>query len=99
MAQILTPVSGSQNSILNTDGSVNTPPPINPAGYYFIDWSKLNKVEDLILLLSAVGFNFNPSHPSFETIKGFLDLNNPVVPQQQPIGEKVDMKLPKLNKV
>jgi hypothetical protein len=99
MAQILTAVSGSQNSILNTDGSVNTPPPINPAGYYFIDWSKLTKVEDLILLLSAVGFNFNPSHPSFETIKGFLDLNNPIVPQQQPVGEKVDIKLPKINKV
>jgi len=33
MTQILTPVSGSQNSILNTDGSQKTEPTINPAGY------------------------------------------------------------------
>lgn len=79
MAQILTAVSGSQNSILNTDGSQKTEPAINPAGYYFIDWKKLNKVEDLILILAAVGFNFSPSHPHFENLKPLLDLDSPQI--------------------
>ena len=80
MTQILTSVSGSENSILNTDGSKKTEPTINPAGYYFIDWKKLNKIEDLILILAAVGFNFSPSHPHFESIKPLLDLNSPQIP-------------------
>jgi hypothetical protein len=80
MTQILTPVSGSDNSILNTDGSQKTEPTINPAGYYFIDWSKLKRIEDLILILDAVGFNFSPSHPHFERLKPFLDYNSVQIP-------------------
>lgn len=80
MTQILTPVSGSDNSILNTDGSQKTEPTINPAGYYFIDWRKLTKIEDLIIILDAVGFNFSPSHPRFENVKPFLDYNSVQIP-------------------
>ena len=80
MAQILTPVSGSQNSILNTDGSQKTEPTINPAGYYFIDWRKLTKIEDLIIILDAVGFNFSPANPRFENVKPFLNLDSPQIP-------------------
>lgn len=80
MTQILTLVSGSDNSILNTDGSQKTEPTINPAGYYFIDWRKLTKIEDLIIILDAVGFNFSPSHPRFENVKPFLDFTSPQIP-------------------
>jgi hypothetical protein len=80
MAQIITSVSGSDNSILNTDGSQKTEPIINPAGYYNIDFRKLTKVDDLILILDAVGFNFSPSHPHFERLKPFLDYTSPQIP-------------------
>lgn len=84
MAQILTETTGSINEIggykINkTIGDTE----INPKGFYFVDWNKMSNVSDLVTILAAVGFNFSPSHPHFDTIKPLLDLENPVIPNQQ----------------
>jgi hypothetical protein len=64
---------------------------------YLIDFSRCTSVNDLMIILSSIGFTFSPYHPGFENLKPFLDLDNPIPsrqPQAQP--EKKDLKLPKL---
>lgn len=51
---------------------------------YAVNWNKLEKVEDLILILASIGFVFGTQHAHFNTIKHLLDTDNPIYPQQQP---------------
>lgn len=44
---------------------------------YLVDFSKLASVNDLILILSAMGISFPGNHPFIENIKPFLNLDNP----------------------
>ena len=46
--------------------------------FFFVDWSKMNKVEDMVLVLSAMGFGIASDNPYFETLKPFLNLDNPI---------------------
>jgi hypothetical protein len=80
MEQFLTPTSGS--SLLNVDGAQPNQNQINPNAYYFVNWNKLQNIQDLILILASVGFNFSPSHPAFEDIKHLLELDKPALPPQ-----------------
>lgn len=69
---------------------------------YLIDFSKMTSVNDLIVCLSAIGFTFSPYHPAFETLKPFLNLDQPIPAQQlqQPQEPKQeDLKLPKLKQI
>jgi hypothetical protein len=50
---------------------------------YLVDFSLLNSVNDLILVLSAMGISFPGNHPFIEQIKPFLNLDNPF-PMEQP---------------
>jgi hypothetical protein len=50
---------------------------------YLVDFSKLTSVNDLILVLSAMGISFPGNHPFIENIKPFLNLENPF-PLEQP---------------
>jgi hypothetical protein len=50
---------------------------------YLVDFSKMQSVNDLIMVLSAMGISFPGNHPYIETIKPFLNLDNPF-PLQQP---------------
>jgi hypothetical protein len=50
---------------------------------YLVDFSKLTSVNDLIMVLSAMGISFPGDHPFIEQIKPFLNLENPF-PLQQP---------------
>lgn len=77
----------------NLDGT----PVIDDTALYYIDFSKLQRIEDLILILAAIGFTFSPKHPHFELLKPFVNLGQPIYPNQQPV--KNDIKLPKLKKV
>lgn len=45
---------------------------------YMIDFSKLNSVNDLILILSAMGISFPGNHPFIQQIKPFLNTDNPI---------------------
>lgn len=44
---------------------------------YLVDFSSLKSVNDLILVLSAMGISFPGNHPFIENIKPFLNLENP----------------------
>jgi hypothetical protein len=76
----------------NLDGT----PVIDKDSLYLIDFSRCESVNDLMTILSVVGFQFSPSHPGFPYIQKFLDFSNPIPlrPQAQP--EKKDLTLPKL---
>ena len=75
---------------------------IDETALYLVDFTKLNSVNDLVLILSAMGISFGATHPHFEVVKAFLNLDNPIhmntMPQEQefhPAGKK-EIELPKL---
>ncbi len=64
---------------------------------YLIDFSKLTSVNDLVLILSCMGFTFAGTHPYIDQIKPFLNLDNPIYPGgKMPEPTKSELKLPKL---
>ena len=74
---------------------------VNKDALYLVDFSKMNGVEDLVLVFASMGLSFSGHHPQFETIKHLLDLSNPIntnaaVPPQ-PKAE--DLRLPKLKPI
>ena len=78
----------------NLDGTP-VEPTLDMDSLYLIDFSKCSSVNDLMIILSSIGFTFSPYHPGFENLKPFLNLENPIpMNPQQP--KKEDLKLPKL---
>jgi hypothetical protein len=70
--------------------------PVDPNALYLVDFSKMNSVNDLIICLSAMGISFAGTHPHFDAVKPFLNLNNPIkIPNQQQPEDK-EINLPKL---
>jgi len=71
----------------------------DPNAAYLIDFSKLTSVNDLVVILSCMGFTFSGQHPYIDQVKPFLNLDNPIypgVPKPEPKASKLD--LPKLKK-
>lgn len=82
---------------ITLESSINGTEQINENALYYIDFSKLQRIEDLILILAAIGFTFSPKHPHFDLLKPFVNLNQPIFPNQsQPV--KHDIKLPTIKK-
>ena len=78
----------------NLDGTpVNK---IDMDSLYLIDFSKFTSVNDLMIILSSIGFTFSPHHPGFETLKPFLNLETPIPARPQPKAEQKELELPKL---
>lgn len=80
----------------NLDGTPVTK--IDNDSLYMVDFSKCTSVNDLMIILSSIGFTFSPLHPGFETLKPFLALDQPITPRQpqsQPVEQK-KLQLPKL---
>ena len=70
---------------------------INKDKLYLIDFSKLNSVNDLVLILSAMSIAFPGDHPHIEVLKPFLNTDNPLdIPNREIKAEPKDFKLPKL---
>lgn len=46
--------------------------------FYYVNFTKLQNVNDLILVLASMGFGLSDRNPNFESIKQFLDLDKPV---------------------
>lgn len=69
----LQPTSGS---LFTIDGNIKPQP--EQELFYFIDFTKMTKVEDLILVLQSMGFGISDKHVHFEQVKGFLDLDKPI---------------------
>ena len=79
---------------------VGTEKQLDPNAAYLIDFSKLTSVNDLVLILSCMGFTFAGTHPYIDQIKQFLNLDNPIYPGSKlPEPKNTEMNLPKLKKV
>jgi len=79
------------------DGST---PQINPNALYVVDFSRIESVNDLVLILASIGFQFSPHHPNFNQVQRFLALDNPIIPLGQNVQpEAKEMVLPKLKVV
>jgi hypothetical protein len=64
---------------------------------YLIDFSKLNSVNDLVLILSAMAIAFPGDHPHIEVLKPFLNTDKPMdMPSRQQQPKQEEFKLPKL---
>jgi hypothetical protein len=57
---------------------------IQPDKAYVVDFSRLQSVNDLMLVLSGLGITYPGNHPLIEHLKPFLNLENPIdIPQAQ----------------
>jgi hypothetical protein len=73
---------------------------INPDKLYMIDFSKLNSVNDLVLILAAMSIAFPGDHPHIEALKPFLNTDNPLdIPGRETQPVQKDISLPKLKPV
>lgn len=79
------------------DGS--SPQQIDPNSLYLVDFTKIQSVNDLVLILASMGISFSAAHPHFEQVKGFLNLDNPIQLNQERPAESKEIKLPTLKKV
>lgn len=74
---------------------------LDPNAFYNIDWNKVRSIEDLALIIAAVGFNFVGNHPRIDVVKHLLDYDNPMYPPAPPKQEQPKLKkieLPKIKK-
>jgi len=72
---------------------------VDPNTMYLVDFTKMNSVNDLVLIMSCLGISFSGGHPHIDKIKDFLDFEHPIPMQQQPQPQRTEIKLPKLKKV
>ena len=86
-----------------TKATLDGTPTTEQNSLYLVDFSKMNSVNDLVVILSAMGISFAGSHPHFEVVKPFLNLNNPIKLPPQPNAPEVSVKkefsLPKLKQL
>jgi hypothetical protein len=83
----------------NTKTTLQTEEKVDMNALYLIDFSKITSVNDLVLILASIGFQFSPHHPHFEQLKPFLNLDTPL-PINTPIQpEPKQMNLPKLKTI
>ena len=90
MTQI-TAVSGSSFLPTDTTGTL----PIDTNSAYLVDFTKLNSVNDLIIILSGLGMAFPGNHPMITQLKPFLNLESPL--PLQGIQEKTKSQRPEEN--
>jgi hypothetical protein len=77
-----------------------TTPNVDPKAVYLIDFSTLESVNDLILIISSMGISFSPTHPHWNVISKFANLDNPIYPNQGiPLQKPEEIKLPKLKQL
>ena len=72
---------------------------IDKDALYFIDWSKLRDVNDLVLIIASLGISMSPMHPAWEQIEHLMDLDRPVKPGQPNQPEMKKVELPKLKRI
>lgn len=73
---------------------------INPNKLYLIDFSKLNSVNDLVLILAAMSIAFPGDHPHIQQLKPFLNTENAMdIPGRETAPVSKDINLPKLKTI
>lgn len=60
----------TQDTIVSLNSNVET--------FYYIDFSKLSNVNDLVLVLASMGFGISDKNPGFDLVKQWLNLDKPV---------------------
>lgn len=60
----------TQDTIVSLNSNVET--------FYYINFSKLSNVNDLVMVFSVMGFGISDKNPGFDFVKQFLDLEKPV---------------------
>lgn len=81
-------------------GTLDGKPEVDPNSLYLVDFSKIQSVNDLVLILASMGISFSGHHPHFEQVKQFLNLENPIPTQQNIVQpEAKEIALPKLKPV
>ena len=87
---------------IKTSLSLETNTSIDPNKLYLVDFSKLNSVNDLVLILAAMSIAFPGDHPHIEALKPFLNTQNAMdIPgrEVQPVAKEISLpKLKTLNK-
>ena len=81
--------------------------PIDPNGFYFIDFDKITRAEDIVAIIAAVNFSFIGNHPRVHLVAHLLDRKNVQYPKENQYGQPIEdapkksqeMKLPKLKKI
>ena len=56
-------------------------PAIDPNGFYYIDFNKITRAEDIVAILAAVNFSFVGNHPRFPLIAHLVDRVNVQYPK------------------
>jgi len=69
-------------------------PAIDPNGFYYIDFDKITRAEDIVAIMAAVNFSFVGNHPRIHLIAHLLDRENVQHPPAMPQPE-----VPKLKKI
>lgn len=70
---------------------------VNPNKLYLIDFTKLNSVNDLVLILAAMSIAFPGDHPHISALAPFLNTANPLdIPNRETQPIPKDLNLPKL---
>ena len=72
---------------------------IDKDALYFIDWSKLKDINDLIMIIASLGISMSPMHPAWSQIEHLMDLDRPVKPGQPNQTEMKPVELPKLKQI
>ena len=71
---------------------------IDKDALYFIDWSRLSNVNDLVLIIASLGITMSPMHPAWDQIEHLMDLSRPVKPGE-PQTKMEKIKLPKMKPI
>jgi hypothetical protein len=83
---------------MQTTTTLQKPEPlIDESAVYMVDWSKMTSVNDMVLILASMAIGFPGNHPNIQSLKPFLNLQNPIKREPQP--EMKSVALPKLKQV
>jgi hypothetical protein len=74
------------------DGTSKPKQKLDPKMGYMADFSKLTSVNDLIVVLSAMGISFPGDHPLIEHLIPFLNLENPFPLEEPKKAEFIPLK-------
>jgi hypothetical protein len=64
--------------------------PIDPNGFYYIDFDKITQAEDIVAILAAVNFSFVGNHPRVHLIAHLLDRENVQYPKENQYGQPIE---------
>ena len=70
----------TSGSLFGLNGEIKQETKTNPNEeiFYFIDFTKLTNVNDLVKILASLGFGISDKNPYYEELKEFLDLDKPI---------------------